>query len=480
MAIVVIDIGSSSVRALLFNSETLDVIAQASSKYHFITEPAGAAVIDAVTIQELTESCIDRILAEVSNETIEAVGIDTYVGNMLGIDANGRAITPVYAYADTRSSADVDLLRDQIDLDATHQRTGCRLHTAYAPSRLHWLYRQRNMSAVAQWIDIGTYLFQRWFGMPVPCSYSVASWSGLLNRESLTWDDEWLRLLNLTPDQLPQLADYNTAQQGLDGVFAEHWPALANVPFFLAVGDGASANIGSGAVLPSQIALTVGTTAALRRISTETLPPVPKGLWAYRVDAAHHLIGGATTEGGNIFQWAQYALNLPTDLEAELQASTPDSHGLTILPLLAGERSPGWEPNAVGTINGLRLSTTPTDIVQAALEGVALRLSLVMDSLDNDSNSHTTIYASGGALNASPAWTQIIADALNRSLHLVAEEETTARGTAILTLAALNRGQLTDYPPRIERIYDPRADAVERLQAAKQRQIALYNQLYRK
>ena len=57
----------------------------------------------------------------------------------------------------------------------------------------------------------------------------------------------------------------------------------------------------------------------------------------------------------------------------------PDGHGLTVLPLLAGERAPGWRADASGTIHGIGRHTTSLDILQAHLEAVALRLSLIYD-----------------------------------------------------------------------------------------------------
>src|SRR5262249_47742683 len=151
----------------------------------------------------------------------------------------------------------------------------------------------------------------------------------------------------------------------------------------LPVGDGAAANIGCGCADESHIALTVGTTAALRLVSGDILPTVPPGMWGYRVDGTHHLMGGATSEGGNIFSWARDTLRLDEgdDLDSTLMSRSPDAHSLTFLPLLAGERSPGWAAGATGSIVGLRLSTTPVDILQAALEGVALRLSLILEQL---------------------------------------------------------------------------------------------------
>jgi sugar (pentulose or hexulose) kinase len=68
-----------------------------------------------------------------------------------------------------------------------------------------------------------------------------------------------------------------------------------------------------------------------------------------RLDARRHLIGGATSEGGNVLAWARRTLALPGEeaaLDTALAAVTPDSHGLTALPFLAGERSPGWRGDA--------------------------------------------------------------------------------------------------------------------------------------
>lgn len=480
MTILVLDLGSSSVRALLFDDDAT-LIAQASRTHRFASSPSGASTIGIGELQRNAESCIDEILLHPLAVDIRAVGMDTFVGNLLGVDAQGRALTPVYTYADTRSAEDVTQLADQIDLEAAHQRTGCLHHTAYHPARLHWLRRTEPdlFASVSQWIDIGTYLYRHWFGSVADAaksSYSVASWSGLLNRETLDWDDEWLSVLNLLKSAFPLLCDYDQPCSGLLPSYAEAWHALRNVPFYLAVGDGAAANVGSGCVNSGQMALSIGTTAALRVCSSETLPPVPAGLWCYRVTRELHLIGGATSEGGSIFEWARNTFRLPADAESQLAARVPDAHGLTLLPLLAGERSPGWAAQATGTMHGLRLSTTPLDILQALLESVALRLSLVAEQLGGDSDM--TVFASGGALDASPAWAQIIANAINRPLCL-STGEITARGTAILMLCALDGRELSDFAPSISATISPQPEAVEAMRSARERQQALYRQFYR-
>jgi gluconokinase len=481
MTVLVIDVGSSSVRALLFGDDArLIPGAVVSQPHQMAVTPPGAATLDASELRARVEGCIDAILTHPEARDIRVVGMAILVGNMLGLDARAEPLTPIYTYADTRSAEDVAYLKTRVDADSLHQRTGCPLHTAYQPARLHWLRRTEPdlFARVSVWADFGAYLYAHWFGAGLT-SYSVAAWTGMLNRADLSWNRQWLEILGMNESQFPPLADYNDVQQGMTADYAARWPALADVPFCLPVGDGAAANIGSGCADESRIALTVGTTAALRLVSGEILPPVPPGLWAYRVDSTHHLIGGATSEGGNIFSWARDTLRLDNtpDLDAALMSRVPDSHGLTFLPLLAGERSPGWSANATGSIDGIRLSTTPLDILQAALEGVALRLSLISEQLSALAGSDAAVIGGGGALAASRPWAHIIANALNRPLHVTEEAEITARGAAILALRAIRMATLTAYPPAIAYTIDPIPAVADILRAARERQVDLYNRL---
>ncbi len=480
MTFLIIDLGSSSIRTMLFDESARLIPGTIVRRSHqFVTQPDGASLADAEMLRTQVEACLDDILSHPAASHISAVGMTTLVSNLVGLDVNSHPLTPLYTYADTQSAEDAAALKQEIDAEAAHQRTGGLVHTAYWPARFRWLQRTQPAlwRQVHHWQDLGTYVYEQWFGRPVPCSYSVASWSGLLNRERLAWDETWLRHLDVSSASLPPLADYTQTQQGLMDRYAQRWPQLRDVPFYLAIGDGAAANIGSGAVEAGVAALTVGTTAALRMVSREVNPPVPAGLWSYRVDAAHHLMGGATSEGGNIFQWMRETFQLPSEAEMEtrLAHATPDAHGLTFLPLLAGERSPGWALNASGTIHGLRLSTRPLDILQAALEGVALRLAAVAQQL----NRAERIMASGAALEKSSAWLQMMADALARPIALLAETELAARGTALLLLSAQEGHRLTDYPPQIKHMIAPREAGVRALSAARERQRALYDMLYK-
>jgi gluconokinase len=471
MTTLVIDIGSSSVRTLLFDdAQSFIPNAVVRRPHRFATDRNGASTAHPLELLQLVESCVGEILDHPHAKHLENVGMATFVGNMLGIDRDGNPVTPLITYADTRSR-DVSPSANW-DAKEAHHRTGAPFHSAYWPLQLHWLQQAEPYiySKVAQWIDIATFVYSRWFDSSVPCSYSVASWSGLLNRDQLDWDTTLLQALQLSRAHVPTLADYTSTWSGLSTDYAKKWPALKNVPFYLAIGDGAAANIGSGATQSDEVALTIGTTAAIRRITTH-LSDIPTGLWAYRVDADHHLLGGSTTEGGSIYAWLAQTLNLNMHgIEHHLTQTEPGKHGLTVLPLFSGERSPGYRSDAVGTIHGLRLSTTPLDIVQASLESIAVRLGYIADLV---APADATVYAAGNAIAASPAWAQIIANALNRPVAILAKPEVTARGVALL----VNHG-VTAHTPTVARTLYPNPAHVTILREQRQQQINLYQRFY--
>jgi gluconokinase len=234
------------------------------------------------------------------------------------------------------------------------------------------------------------------------------------------------------------------------------WPALRGVPWYPAVGDGAASNVGSDCTDPGRIALNVGTSAALR-VVTDAAPAPPRGLWRYRVDRRRSLLGGATSEGGNVYAWCRDVLRLPDDeaVEAALLTRTPDAHGLTVLPFVAGERAPGWRGDRRATITGLSLDTTALDVVHAALEAVSLRLALVYALLAPHAAPEHLIVASGGAISRSRAWTQMLADVLGRPVHRSAEAEATSRGAALLALERLGAGPGTPSAASLGEVFLP-------------------------
>jgi gluconokinase len=153
------------------------------------------------------------------------------------------------------------------------------------------------------------------------------------------------------------------------------------------------------------------------------------------------VVGGATSEGGNVVAWCRRVLDLPEheELEAALAAIAPDAHGLTVLPFLAGERSPGWRADARGTLTGLTLDVDGPEILRALMEAVAYRLAMVYELLSPLAHPGHAVVASGGALTRSQVWSGIVADVLGVPLTISAEGEASSRGAAVLALEGLGR-----------------------------------------
>jgi gluconokinase len=466
LAILTLDIGTSSLRAMLFDANARAVKdCAAQIQYEMRMTPDGGVEFDADALFDYAVRAVDEVLAKAGASTqIAAVASASLAGNVLGVNAEGRAVTPMYTYADSRGAREVAELRARFDERATHQRVGTLFHTSYLPARLLWLARERaeEFHRARYWMSFGEYLLFRWLGQRA-CSYSVAAWTGLLNRAKLAWDEELVSQLPITVDQLSPLTDFDAPTGALREEYASRWRALREAKFFPTLGDGATANIGSGCINASRVGVTIGTSSAVRVARAEeqgsgTLA-LPFGLWSYRVTRDIELLGGALSEGGNLFAWMNDALQLDAqNIERDLAALPPDAHGLTVLPFLAGERAPNWNADARGAILGLNLNTRAIDILRAGMESVAYRLGLVFELLREVAPTTKQVIASGGALMKSPTWIQIVADTLGVPVIASAEPEATSRGSALLALKALGViHALDDLPASLGAAHQPDA-----------------------
>jgi len=262
----------------------------------------------------------------------------------------------------------------------------------------------------------------------------MASGTGVFDIRKCDWDDELLRFLKIPRSKVPAIQAHDSDGFQLNRRFAKRWPRLQNSKWFPAIADGAANNIGAGCVTKERAALMVGTSGAMR-VAYEGNPPakIPDGLWCYRIDRRRVIIGGALSDGGGLYQWLRETVRLDPRTESAIAKRAPGSNGLVFLPFLAGERSTGYNEDATGAIVGLRSSTDASDILQAALESVAFRFAEIFDRL-NVVCKIREIVASGGAIDESPVWTQIISDVLGRDITVSDASEASMRGAALLAL----------------------------------------------
>jgi gluconokinase len=439
--IVSLDVGSSSVRALLFDSGARPMEGySAQLPYEIKSTPDGGAEIDPEVLANLVMDCLDEMHRQVRNAgfKIAAVTSSVFWHSVCGIDKNGVATTPVYHLLDTRSSEDVAHVPD------AQARTGCVPHTSYWPAKLLWIARTSPsvFEHTDRWISFSEYLFLRLFGR-TRVSTSMISATGLWNQNANDYDSETLAALHIGPERLSDLhpADVphlDAPEHELQRHFRDIWPAF-NVPWFPSIGDGAANAVGSGASGAGQFSLMVGTTGAMRTVVDAAQVHIPRGVWCYRLDRTRFILGGALSNGGDVYAWLKRTLQMPKDVEARLEAAKPGGHGLGVLPFFAGERSPHWRSDLRAAITGMSFATEPFDILQAFLEAVALSFRGIYGVLSGAVGVPKEITASGGALLRSPGWTQMVADALGRSVTACTETEASSRGAVVWALEQLGR-----------------------------------------
>ncbi len=418
--VLAVDVGTSSVRA------AVDTHEEVQTPYGYGAGEVGA--------DELAETCLESI-ERAGNADL--IAISCFWHSLVALDEAGKPLTPVLTWSDVGSAG-------AAPLDA-FERTGCPPHASFWPAKLTRLREEQPalFERVARFVGFGEYLFERLTG-EWRTSLSMASGTGLLNLEERRWDAEVVAAAGLTSDRLPLISDDPVA-----GVYP---------PF----GDGACSNVGAGCTISTRAAIMVGTSGALRVVREDDASPPRRGLFRYLLDDRRIVEGGSLSDGGNLYAWLQRTLS---HVETRgLAERPPDGHGLTFLPLFGGERSPGWRDTKRGAIAGLSFLTTPEDIVQAALEGIAYRFAAILDLMPEVEE----LVATGHALLADRDLLQILADVLGRPIAVSAVPEASLRGAAMLA-----RGSEPGEPETAGLVV-PREERTAVYGVARARQQALY------
>ena len=480
--ILAIDIGTSSVRAALYDYRgNLVPRTMVKNERTLTVTDDGGAEIDADQAFEQTLAAIDNVLAKSLKfkGEITHVAASSFWHSLVGVDAKGKPTTKVLGWADTRSREQTAILRKRFDEPEIHSRTGARFHSSFWPAKLLWLKKTdpKAFARTDKWLSLSDYIALKLCGEPVT-SVSMASATGIFDIRKCTWDSSLVKYVGLKATNFPVIAD-KIAAFHLSTKFVKRWPRLATALWFPAIGDGAANNIGAGCVSPKKAALMIGTSGAMR-IAYRGEPPtsIPSGLWCYRIDRERVIIGGALSDGGGLYQWLRDNLKLPKNAEAAIAKRPPAGHGLTFLPFLAGERSTGYYEDAHGSVIGLRSSTDTVDILQAALESVAFRFAEIFDQLNSVVDIRDVI-ASGGALRKSPVWTQIIADVLGRDLTLPDTHEASSRGAVLLALETIGKIKAIEKVPTPEgRRFEPNKVHQAIYRRARAKHNSIYQQIF--
>ncbi|MDP3340028.1 FGGY family carbohydrate kinase [Frigidibacter sp.] len=378
----------------------------------------------------------------------------------------GRPISPVIVWQDARTEDICARLRAEGAEVLTLAVAGLPLDPYFSASKLGWLLRElpeaRALAAAGR-LRLGTtdaFFLERLTGRFVT-DITTASRTSLMNLERGEWDADLCALFGVPVECLPQIVP----SLGVFGTLPGGLTLNASLV------DQQAALYGHGCRAPGDAKITFGTGAFALAVTGALLRPgvggpLPTVAWQKVGAAPVHALEGGVYCASSAVNWAR-GLGLFSEFReiADFAAPPALDRGLAFVPALSGLACPHWNRAARGAWLGLGLDTSPADMMQALLEGVALRSAEVIAAMDRVQPVGSPVSIDGG-MSANDYFCQFLADVLTREVIASDEPELTAVGIA--ALAAEGAG-VPITARRSGRTASPRADAAALLPARRAR-----------
>ncbi|MFL1695868.1 gluconokinase [Weissella kandleri] len=468
-----VDIGTTSTKTIIY-SENAEILGTATEYYPLITDRPDKAEENPDTIFQAVLTSIKKVVLQINpkDHPIKAVSFSVQQHSLMAVDKNGEPLTNILTWADNRSEKIVANLKKQHPEFAKtlFQRTGVPTHPMAPIFKLVWLRETTPeiFKKTAYWLGIKEYIFYKLFNRYIT-DYSVASSTGFLNLNDLDWDEEATKFAGISPAQLPKLTSSTDFITGINPEYAKQMGLPEDIKFVLGASDGVLSNIGVGATEEGTLAVTIGTSAAIRSLVDKPLIDEKGRVYCYPIlPNKKWIVGGPINNGGVIFRWVRDYLfndlnkekmeNDPYDFLTDLASTVPaGANGLLFLPYFEGERAPIWDANARGTFFGLTESHTRADMVRAVLEGIIFNIYSVMLTMREVTGEPKTIMATGG-FSRSKVWCQMMADIFETPVNVPVAFESGTLAAMFLAKMALGEakdlseinqyiGKVTTYTP---------------------------------
>lgn len=407
----------------------------------------GWEVQDPMLIWRSVRRGLREVAAECAQAEVVGIGVSSAMHGLIGLDGQRRPITALLTWADSRAAEQALRLRDTELGRRLHRTSGTPIHSMSHLTKLLWYgeHEPSTLRATRWWVGLKDFIVLQLTGELVT-EVSNASGTGLLDLQTRTWNPEALELVGVPAERLPPVRPTTDALP-MTAELADAVGLPRGLPVVLGAGDGPLGNLGVGALQPGVVGLSLGTSGAVRMITDRPYVDEAGRLFCYHLAQDAWVIGGAISNGGIVVRWAGDVFGV--DLAAEpdgdrdgrllqLASEVPvGSDGLVMLPFLMAERAPLWNPTIPGAFFCVRRGHTRAHFVRAAIEGVAMMLSTIVDELDQVTPIEQ-IRATGGVFR-SGVWREVLAAALGKPLVVTDGAEGTALGAAALALVGLGQ-----------------------------------------
>jgi xylulokinase len=468
-AIVGIDIGTSSAKGIAIDPETGAVLAGAECPYPVSSPHEGWMEQQPEEWLAATHTVLASLRTGVSE--ILGIGFSGQMHGLVCLDEHGAVIRPAILWNDQRSAPQCDALEAGDGLERLIRLTGNRALPGFTAPKLLWM-REHEADEYARIRRIclpKDYVRDHLVGGH---RMDVADASGtlLLDVRERRWSSELLAALDIPLAWLPDLAES-------PDMVGKHEGA----PVAAGAGDQAAAAIGAGITGPGPLSVVLGTSGVVLA-ATDRYVADPQG----RVHAFCHamperwMVMGVMLSAAGSLAWYHDTLapELAYDaMLAEAESVAPGAGGVVFLPYLAGERTPHADPFARGAFTGLSVTSGRGALTRAVMEGVAFALRDCLDVVAGAGAASTRGRVSGGG-SRSRLWLQIVASALELPLEVMATDQGSAFGAALLGgVAAGLYGDLDEAGAacvRVAEVIDPVDAWIEPYRATRRRFRELY------
>ena len=446
--LVALDAGTSSVRAIAFDSTGAVVDATArevqvnATSAGWVEQDAGLLAGGCIQVlQELARRLGDRAA------DVVAIGITNQRETVVSWDRrDGSLLYPAISWQDARGAALCAQLTKAGHGEEIRARTGLVVNPYFSATKMAWLHAQGVITSPGHHVcaTLDSYLLWRLTGgtpdSPFATDLSNASRTMLLDIERLAFDEELAAMVGVDPRVLPELLP--TA--GFSFPVAKGLP-FAGVPVTAMIGDQQASLFGQGCVKPASAKNTYGTGNFLLANSGSRRTRPGGGVlesiaWRLEADPPTYCLEGSIFTTGAVMRWMRDSLGiLPgyEEIEAVL-ARTRTSDGVVFLPAFQGLGAPHWITGVKGAVFGVSQSTTADQLIRAAVEGISLRVEEVVEAIETAIGTNLDSLMVDGGMTRSEALCQLQADQLQMRVHRSGTPEATALGAALM--AGLSAG----------------------------------------
>ena len=249
---------------------------------------------------------------DVLPEDISSIDISTAMHALIAVDKNGTPLTRSIIWADNRSTKQSEKLLQQMNGHDIYRRTGTLIHPMSPLSKLLWMKEEEPelYKSAYKFISIKEYVIYQLFSRYV-VDYSIASATGLFNLETLNWDEAVLTMLQMSSEQLSTPVPTTYILSGMKPELAQKMGIHEDTPIVIGASDGVLANVGVGVISPGSTAITIGTSGAVRTISSSVNTDEKGRTFCYALTDEHWVIGGPTNNGGILLRWLRDEFGSP-------------------------------------------------------------------------------------------------------------------------------------------------------------------------